>query len=82
MSQEFIAMQNEIQILNYMIAGLGFIVSAFAAMIWHSIKAERQNMKDAITAIENTIERLDKQYEVQSKMIRIIARQTDVEIGE
>jgi hypothetical protein len=72
----------QIDLMNYMIAGLGILVSAFGVMVWYFMKSERENIKEAITALGKTIERLDKQYELQSKMIKIIARKTKVEIGE
>jgi hypothetical protein len=72
----------QIDVMNYMIAGLGLLVSAFSVMVWYFMKSERENIKEAIAALGSTIDRLDKQYEIQSKMIKIIARQTKVEIGE
>jgi hypothetical protein len=72
----------QIDLMNYMIAGLGLLVSAFSVMVWYFMKSERENIKEAIAALGSTIDRLDKQYEIQSKMIKIIARQTKVEIGE
>lgn len=72
----------QIDLMNYMIAGLGILVSAFSVMVWYFMKSERENIKEAISALGSTIDRLDKQYEIQSKMIKIIARQTKVEIGE
>ena len=73
---------SQMQIMNYLVAGLGVMVSAFGVMVAYFMKSERENIKEAITALGSTIDRLDKQYEIQRKMIKIIARQTNVEIGE
>jgi hypothetical protein len=73
---------SQMQIMNYLVAGLGVMVSGFGVMVAYFLKSEKENIKEAITALGNTIDRLDKQYEIQRKMIKIIARQTNVEIGE
>lgn len=72
----------QIQMMNYMIAGLCFLVTVFAGVLWSALKSEREDIKTAIKALENTMIRLDQQYEQQKQIIRIIAKQTKVEIGE
>ena len=72
----------QIQMMNYMIAGLCFLVTVFAGILWAALKSEREDIKTAIKALENTMIRLDQQYEQQKQIIRIIAKQTKVEIGE
>ena len=76
------AIQNDMQIMNYFIVGLGVVISGAAGLIWNSVKSEREDMKQAIHVMQETLIKLDKLYDRQANNIRIIARQTGVEIGE
>ena len=76
------AVKSEIVYLNYMIGALCFLISGFGGILWHYFKGEKENMKDAITSLNEAVGELKESNTVQSKMIKIIARKTGVEIGE
>jgi hypothetical protein len=76
------AVRAEIKMLNYVIGALGAIVSAFAVMVWNYFRSERQNMTSAIESLNGAVSELKESNEVQSRIIKIIARKTGVEIGD